>query len=288
MVNCMNLSPNDFLKHNLNWDPSALQLIEKAGGLSSDNFRITYNNKDYFLRLCPHTYLHTNRGLELSVINQASSLGLCDKPSYYEIKTGHMVSPWIYGNMPSEKDFESFKFIDLVTANLKRLHSLTCDVEFQLYSLIEERIKLCRQYEIQLPDSIDNILSTLNRLEIKLNKNKQLGLCHNDLNASNMILNKDKLFFVDYEYASMGDIFFDLATVSWFMNTKCRKYLLTSYFGEYKDEYYEKLLDYLYIVKLYNATWSLLKSKDSNSEYDYFKGANMIFEDLLNFESIRT
>lgn len=283
----MNLSPENFLKLNLNWDSSALQLIKKAGGLSSDNFRIIYNNENYFLRLCPHTYLHTNRALELKVINQASFLGLCHKPYYYEIKTGHMVSPWIQGNMPSEKDFESFKFIDLVTFNLKKLHSLTCDVEFQLYFHIEERIKLCRQYEIQLPDSIDTILSTLKKLEIKLNKNKQLGLCHNDLNASNMILNKDKLFFVDFEYASMGDVFFDLATVGWFMNTSCRKHLLKSYFGEYKDSYYEKFLDYLYIVKLYNATWSLLKSKDYSGEYDYFKGANMIFEDLSNFESIR-
>lgn len=44
----MNLSPKDFLKHNLNWDLSALQFIEKAGGLSSDNYKIIYNNKIYF------------------------------------------------------------------------------------------------------------------------------------------------------------------------------------------------------------------------------------------------
>ncbi len=283
----MNLSPKDFLKHNLNWDLSALQFIEKAGGLSSDNYKIIYNNKIYFLRLCPHTYLHTNRGLELRVIDKASTLGLCDKPCYYEVKTGHMVSPWINGNMPSEEDFQTLEFIDLVTERLKKLHTLTCDEEFQLYDHIQSRIKLCMDYKIQLPDSINTILNTLEKLEIKLNKNKHLGLCHNDLNASNMILHNNNLYFVDYEYAAIGDVFFDLATVGWFMNTACRKYLLKSYFGHYTDEYYEKLLDYLYIVKLYNATWSLLKSKDSTSEYDYFKGANMIFEDLMNFESIR-
>lgn len=284
----MKLSAEDFIKYNLNWEASGLQPLEKLGGLSSENYKVIYNDKDYFLRVCPYTYIHTNRTLEFEIINKAADIGLCEKPYYYEPKTGDMVSPWIYGNMPSEEEFASFKFIDMVTENLKKLHTLTCDAEFQLYNHIKTRIDLCKEYEIPLPASIDAILITLNKLEMKLSKNKILGLCHNDLNASNMILHKDKLYFVDYEYASMGDIFFDLATASWFMNCRCRKYLITSYFGEYKTEYYEKLLDYLYIVKLYNATWSLLKSKDSTGEYDYLKGANMIFEDLLNFESIRT
>ena len=85
----------------------------------------------------------------------------------------------------------------------------------------------------------------------------------------------------------MGDIFFDLATISWFFTEDSRKSLIESYFGEFNDEYYKRLLDYLFVVKFYNATWSLLKSQDSNSSYDYLAGAKMIFKDLLNYNSIR-
>lgn len=283
----MKISPKDFIHYNLKWDINALQSIEKVGGLSSDNYKITYDNKDYFLRLCPYNYLHTNRALEHDIINKVAAIGLCKKTYYYNADNGAMVSPWIPGNMPTEEDFSTYSFIDILTEKLKALHSLSCEEEFNLYEHIKTRINLCREYKIQLPNSIDTILNTLDKLKVKLNSNKHYGLCHNDLNASNMILNKDILYFVDYEYSSMGDIFFDLATVGWFMDSNCRKYLISSYFGEYKDSYYEKFLDYLYIVKLYNATWSLLKSKDSSPEYDYFKGANMIFEDLLNYESIR-
>ena len=56
---------------------------------------------------------------------------------------------------------------------------------------------------------------------------------------------------------------------------------------EFKKEYYQELLDYLFIVKFYNATWSLLKSSDSNSDYDYLAGAEMIFNDLLDDDSTR-
>ena len=85
----------------------------------------------------------------------------------------------------------------------------------------------------------------------------------------------------------MGDIFFDLATISWFLTEKSRKDLLKLYLGNFKVEYYERLLDYLFVVKFYNATWSLLKSTDSNSDYDYLSGAKMIFNELLDHNSIR-
>ncbi len=284
----MNSVASDFLKNNLKWNTSAIKSLEKLGGLSSENYKVVYSDKNYFLRVCPYTYLHTDRALELTVINKAASIGLCQKPYYYSTKSGDMVSPWINGAMPSEEEFASFNFIDMVTDKLRDLHSLNCEAEFKPYEHIHKRIELCRELNIPLPTSIDTILEKLNELEIKLSKNKIIGLCHNDLNASNMILSKDKLYFVDYEYASMGDIFLDLATVAWFLDKICREHLLVSYFGYYKEEHYDKLMDYLYIVKLYNATWSLLKSKDFASEYDYFKGANMIFEDLLNYESIRT
>ena len=95
-----------------------------------------------------------------------------------------------------------------------------------------------------------------------------------------MILSKNTLFFIDFEYSCVGDIFWDLANTSWFLDIPQRKYLLEEYFGYYKEEDYQKLLDYLFVVKFYNATWSLLKSKDSTTDYDYLNGAKTIFEEI--------
>ena len=89
---------------------------------------------------------------------------------------------------------------------------------------------------LPLPKSIDTLLNHLNNLEVKLSKNPLIGLCHNDLNASNIILSNDNLYFVDYEYSSMGDVFFDLATISWFFNERSRKNLLELYFNECTEQ----------------------------------------------------
>lgn len=283
----MNATLINFLKTELKWNIMNLSSIERIGGLSSENYKVTYKNKSYFVKICTQNYLHTDRKNELSIISKAEEINLAPDLYYFSIETGNMVSNWIHGNMPSLTDFSSPKFLHNLSNSLKSLHSLQCEKYFNPFEHIRKRITICKNLNLNLPESIDMLLNHLTQLEIKLNKDPLIGLCHNDLNASNIILNNDNLYFVDYEYSSMGDIFFDLATISWFFTEDSRKRLLKFYFGEFNDTYYKRLLDYLFVVKFYNATWSLLKSQDSNSNYDYLAGAKMIFKELLNYNSIR-
>lgn len=283
----MNNTLIKFLKNELKWNIINLSSIERIGGLSSENYKVSYNNNNYFIKICTHNYIHTDRKNELFIINKAEEINLAPHLYYFSNKTGNMVSKWINGDMPSLSDFSSKKFLYNLSNSLKKFHNLKCEKYFNPFDHIRKRISICKNLNLPLPKSINMLLEYLAKLEIKLNKDPLIGLCHNDLNASNIILSNDNLYLVDYEYSSMGDIFFDLATISWFFTEDSRKNLLKFYFGEFNDEYYKKLLDYLFVVKFYNATWSLLKSSDSNSDYDYLAGAQMIFDDLLNYDSIR-
>lgn len=277
----------NFLKNNTNWNINLVSSIEKLGGLSSDNYKVIYNTNPYFVKLCTHTYLHTDIKNELDIITKASYIDIAPKLYYFGDSSGDMICQWINGTMPTLIDFKDSEFLSRLSKTLKKLHNLNCNKFFNPFNHIRERVNICRNLNLPLPESVDILLNKLNILEIKLKKNELLGLCHNDLNASNIILFQDNLYFVDYEYSSMGDIFFDLATISWFFNEDSRKAFLLEYFGYFSNEDYKKLLDYLFIVKFYNATWSLLKSTQSNSDYDYLTGAKMIFNDLLNDNSIR-
>ena len=284
----MNTTLINFLQNEMNWNPLKISSIERLGGLSSKNYKVSYDNNNYFVKICTHNYLHTDRKNELIIINKACEINLAPHLYYFSNKTGNMVSSWINGTMPSLDDFNSVEFLSKLSDCLKSFHNLKCEKYFNPFNHIRKRINIFKDFNLPLPQSIDMLLNYLNTLEYKLNKTPLIGLCHNDLNASNIILSNNDLYFVDYEYASMGDIFFDLATISWFFSEKSRKDLLIFYFGKYNIEDYEKLLDYIFVVKFYNATWSLLKSTDSNSDYDYLSGAKMIFKDLLNNNSIRT
>lgn len=276
-----------FLQTEMNWNPINISFIEKLGGLSSENYKVSYNNNDYFVKICIADYLHTDRVNELSILNKVSKINLAPNIYYFSNKSGNMITSWIDGSMPSLDDFNSSNFLNMLSNSLKSLHNLKCEKQFNPFNDIRKRIEICKDLNLPLPKSINMLLEFLTYLEYKLNKSPLIGLCHNDLNASNIILTSNKLYFVDYEYSSMGDIFFDLATISWFFSEKSRKDLLKFYFGEYNPKDYEKLLDFIFIVKFYNASWSLLKSTDLNINYDYLSGAKMIFKDLLKNDSIR-
>ena len=276
-----------FLQTEMNWNPINISFIEKLGGLSSENYKVSYNNNDYFVKICIADYLHTDRVNELSILNKVSKINLAPNIYYFSNKSGNMITSWIDGSMPSLDDFNSSNFLNMLSNSLKSLHNLKCEKQFNQFNDIRKRIEICKDLNLPLPKSINILLEFLTYLEYKLNKSPLIGLCHNDLNASNIILTSNKLYFVDYEYSSMGDIFFDLATISWFFSEKSRKDLLKFYFGEYNPKDYEKLLDFIFIVKFYNASWSLLKSTDLNINYDYLSGAKMIFKDLLKNDSIR-
>lgn len=276
-----------FLQTKMNWNPINISFIEKLGGLSSENYKVSYNNNDYFVKICIADYLHTDRINELSILNKVSKINLAPNIYYFSNKSGNMITSWIDGSMPSLDDFNSSNFLNMLSNSLKSLHNLKCEKQFNPFNDIRKRIEICKDLNLPLPKSINILLEFLTYLEYKLNKSPLIGLCHNDLNASNIILTSNKLYFVDYEYSSMGDIFFDLATISWFFSEKSRKDLLKFYFGEYNPKDYEKLLDFIFIVKFYNASWSLLKSTDLNINYDYLSGAKMIFKDLLKNDSIR-
>lgn len=276
-----------FLQTEMNWNPINISFIEKLGGLSSENYKVSYNNNDCFVKICIADYLHTDRINELSILNKVSKINLAPNIYYFSNKSGNMITSWIDGSMPSLDDFNSSNFLNMLSNSLKSLHNLKCEKQFNPFNDIRKRIEICKDLNLPLPKSINILLEFLTYLEYKLNKSPLIGLCHNDLNASNIILTSNKLYFVDYEYSSMGDIFFDLATISWFFSEKSRKDLLKFYFGEYNPKDYEKLLDFIFIVKFYNASWSLLKSTDLNINYDYLSGAKMIFKDLLKNDSIR-
>lgn len=269
-----------FIINELNFNFDLICDIENLYSINNSNFKINYNKKLYFVRICNND-IYINRKNEFNVLNISSKLGLCEKPLYFNKNTGNMLCNWVYGVNPCEEIIKSDKFLKVFCNNLKKLHyNLYGDYDSPFIK-IKQNITFCRNNNIEIPKKIDKLIYKLDNLEYNLNKNLQLGLCHNDLNYSNIIFNQDNLYFIDYEFSSTRDIFFDFATISWFYEEEFIKRLLEIYFEKFYKEDYKKLLNYQYVVKLLNATWSLIKSKYNNKFYDYKKSANLIFDELI-------
>lgn len=255
--------------------------ITRLGGLNNSNYLLECENNKYVLRI-PSKDNKNNFSEENFVLNFANLNKLSPPIIYHNKDNGILISKFLDDSKVNMSTFTSSEFLKKLALTLKKLHILKCEHTFNPFEHIRINFDFLKSKNFIFHENINLIFNKLNFLENKLSKNISLGLCHNDLNSSNVLFYNKNVFLIDFEFSAMCDIFFDLATISWMLNENERYLLLKSYFGYYSNNLIEKLEDYLFVVKLWNASWSFVKSLSTNSTYDYKLGGNMIIDDLLS------
>src|SRR5207245_2168492 len=96
--------------------------------------------------------------------------------------------------------------------------------------------------------------------------------CHNDLLNANF-LDDGEIRIVDWEYAGMGDRFFDLAnfSVNHEFNIEDDRRLLGAYFGEVREADLAALRLMRFMSDFREAMWGVLQGGISDLDFD-FKG----------------
>ena len=107
--------------------------------------------------------------------------------------------------------------------------------------------------------------------------------CHNDLLNANF-LDDGAIKIVDWEYAGMGDRFFDLANLSVnneFGPDEDRK-LMSAYFGTVRDEDLASLQQMKFMSDFREAMWGVLQSGISELDEDFNAYAAKHFERMFS------
>lgn len=252
----------------------------KLGGLNNSNYLFELENEKYVLRI-PSKDNNNNFYYENEVLKLIKNLNISPEIIYHNKNNGILLSKYIESNKFDINFYNSSTFINSIVSKLHILHNQKSANYFNPFNEIYKNIDFLLSINFDFNHDIYILINKLKYLEKELTKKIHYGLCHNDLNTSNILYCDDLVYLIDFEFSGMGDIFFDLASISWFLKDNLRNELIKSYFGYYDFELKDKLNNYLFVVKLWNATWSYVKSLNNNSIYDYRLGANMILDDLL-------
>lgn len=255
--------------------------LYKLGGLNNRNYLFESNNTKYVIRI-PSKDNKNNFNYESIILKKIKHLNITPKIIYNNKSNGILVSEFIENSNLSINSYKDKNFIFNLSLTLKKLHNIKCNIYFDPFNHIESNIFYLNNIKFKFDHNINKLLEKYYLIKNKLINNPTYGLCHCDLNSSNILYKNNYIYLIDFEFSGICDIFFDLATISWFLDEPMKIELLTSYFGYYNLDLKEKLEDYIFIVKLWNATWSYKKSINNNSSYDYKLGANMILDNLLN------
>ena len=107
--------------------------------------------------------------------------------------------------------------------------------------------------------------------------------CHNDLLAANFIAGEGgRIWLVDWEYAGMGDVYFDLANFA--ANNDLPEpetlELLRAYFGELSPEHERALGLMRFMSDFREAMWGVVQQALSDLDFDFEAYAGRHFERL--------
>jgi thiamine kinase-like enzyme len=114
--------------------------------------------------------------------------------------------------------------------------------------------------------------------------------CHNDLLNANFLDDGERLRIVDWEYAGMGDVFFDLAnfSINHELDTAARATLIAAYFGETREADLRALELMRFMSDFREAMWGVVQMAVSELDFDFVAYAREHFKRLERTVSDRS
>ena len=267
---------------------ASLTAAPQPGGKTNANYLITADGERFVLRLSGQNTadLGIDRHRERAALLAASSIGVAPEVTAYLLPEGHLITRFIAGAEWSPEEFRQPAVVARVAETLRRVHALPAiegafDGGFDPYRDIAERPALARSRGLALPPSLDSFRAKAARIQAECAAalDGDLSLCHNDPWHNNF-LDDGTVRLLDWEFAGMGDPFFDLASVAGASSPAESAFLLECYFGAVTQEHLRTLEDVLFVVILWNATWALIQIGALESAIDYAGMAQGMFDFL--------
>ncbi|QGZ97961.1 phosphotransferase [Mycoplasma sp. NEAQ87857] len=182
-----------------------------------------------------------------------------------------------------EKTFDKDILVQIAN-NFKTLHD--SELKFPK-SNVASRVKEYRRILKEKNINIDVLNKYYKRINLILKHSQNNRPLHNDLYEGNIIVDKNnKVYFVDWEYSSMGDKHFDLAyfICGSFLNKEQEEIFLNQY-ESYWEEYLiqQKILVYYLTILWLHAQdvmpfsdeYCIKKLEETVKEFDYLKQNNL-------------
>lgn len=187
------------------------QIVKRLeGGMSNYTYVVLSQGKKYTYRV-PGKYAEkfVNRLEEWHNIQEVERLHLNNANSYVEIRSGEKLADYVEGTILNTTDIVSFN--ELSAKALHQIHQ--SDLQFAPYNAfgrLDNYEAYCREQGFTHPDEYVRLRQKLDNLRA-LHRNVPLVPCHCDYQPSNLVVDGDKLYVLDWEFAGMNDPIYDIA-----------------------------------------------------------------------------
>ncbi len=259
------------------------------GGITNRNYRARFGETDYVIRVPGKdtNLLEINRRCEVAANDRAAQLGVAPPVAVSLEDPAAIVTEFVTGHGMSSEELREPSMMSRVAVSLARIHDAAdapqpCTI-FNSFRLVETYAKTAADRGASIPDAYEGAHATAARIEEALSGPEHDPVpCHNDLLAANFIRgDADQVWIVDWEYAGMGDRYFDLANfaVNNELDPSDERALLRAYFDETPTTSQLAALSLMkFMSDFREAMWGVVQSAVSEIEFDFTGYGSKHFE----------
>ena len=272
--------------------------IERIAGLTNANYQITVRGERYVFRVSGQNTerLGINRHHEVAALRAAAEAGIGPQVVAFLLPEGHLVTRWIEGHHWEVAECRTPEHIRLLTETVKRIHALPPnEAIFSPFLRVATYQEIAASFSVPLPPRFDQLLETMRAVKADQEHDRSdwLYFCHNDLVAVNylIIAESQTIMVLDWEFAGLGDIYYDLATIVYTHDSEgpippeLEDVMLDCYFGETTAFQRRRLLGMKYMLMLFTGMWGLAQHGMQQAGlippvdgFDYLEFAQYLFD----------
>jgi thiamine kinase-like enzyme len=262
-----------------------LKISPLSGGITNLNYKIESDGQAYVLRITGEgtDQLGIRREIEYQANLEAGKLGIAPEVVYFIEPEGYLVTRFIDGVMIPPEEMVKETNIRRVMEKIRKFHTQCPPLqsEFNVFRVVEDLTAVSTSNHCKFPADFDWIRSKMRQAEEALLRDPYRPVpCHNDLLNLNFLDEGGEVKILDWEYAGMGDVFFDLGNFSHHHEFTDEMELveLQSYFGEATPKSIARLKLMKPMSDIREAMWGVTQAGISELDEDFQGYADTWFE----------
>jgi len=262
------------LEHIPGWSGRDLVVAPLTGGITNQNYRVEVGGETFVLRVGGKGthLLGIDRGREHACTAIAAQLGIGAEVMHFLASEDVLVTRFIVGDGITAEAAAQPEMLRRITEVFKRYHTGPAfPGSFSPFATVRTYHALALEHGGSFPTILPLVYTLMEQIEEAIGPVEQPKPCHNDLLASNFIDDGERIWLLDWEYAGMGDIFFDLGNfaVNQSLSYEQCELLLLYYFGEVRPADVAHLHLMRLSSDLRESFWGFLQIGISELDFNY-------------------
>jgi len=255
------------------WPGRALTVEALAGGITNRNFKVTLDGDEFVLRIGGKDtrLLGIDRRVEHEASQAAARAGVGPDVVAFVEPEGYLVTRFVRGRVLAAEELREPPRIAEVGRTLRVVHGgAPLPARFDAFRVVEDYAAIAERSGVGVPSAYARARAVAGEIE-RARGAQPVRPCHNDLLSANFIDDGERLRIVDWEYAGMGDVLFDLANfaVNNGLDEEGDRALLTAYAGAAEEAGLAALTLMRFMSDFREAMWGVVQQALSELDFDF-------------------